>query len=109
MVGWPDDVRFEPAPPMTEQEIAANRQAIVWGAPGRTGPPLRDSCETRPQHVDFPPLAEANDYVCEGNEKCKCVVHRLWQAQLDGEGCVLDKHDVEHCASSCMSTKRATA
>lgn len=31
MVGWPDDVRFEPAPPMTEQGITANRQAIVWG------------------------------------------------------------------------------
>ena len=31
MVGWPDDVRFEPAPPMTEQEITANRAGIVWG------------------------------------------------------------------------------
>ena len=35
------------------------------------------------------------DYVCEGTAACGCVVHRLWQAQLDGKGCVLDKYDVE--------------
>ena len=31
MVGWPDNVRFEAAPPMPEQEIASNRVTLVWG------------------------------------------------------------------------------